>query len=134
MQDFEAGVVLVPYEFDTATMLYGDIRGVIEHHDRSKSQCSPYLRSLYDLRSGAVLRGAWAMLQVMNDYASATNLSPQQYRSLQAFEISLGGLEPPKEALRYFDLALEQNPALAEALYHKACMLRSLGCRDQALS
>jgi Tetratricopeptide repeat len=134
MQDFEAGVVLVPYEFDAAVLLYGDIPSVIAHHDRSKSKRSPHLRSLYDLRSGVILGTASTVLKVMSDHASATQLSPEKYRSLQVFRQALGGLDPVNDALRYLDSALAENPTLGEALYHKGTLLAALGRRDEAIS
>ena len=132
--DFQDGARLLPYEFDTATMRYSDIRGVIDHHDRSKSRCSPYLHALYDLRSGVILQMAWIITKVMDCYATAIGLSVEDFAARQLLQASLGGLDPVTDALRYLDSALKENPNLAEALYHKGLILVALGNHDAAIS
>ena len=132
--NFEDGAILLPYEFDAATMLYGDIRSVVDHHDRNKSQCSPYLRSLYDLRSGVVLHVAWVISKIMNRYVAAAGLQPEDFKPLGVLQASLGGLDPVTDAIGYLDSALEDNPELAEALYHKGLMLAALGDHSSAIT
>ena len=131
---FEDGAVLLPYEFDAATTLYGDIRSVVNHHDRSKSQCSSYLRALYDLRSGVVLHMAWIISKVMNRYVAAVGLPAEDFKPLGALRASLGGLDPVTDAVGYLDSALVENPELAEALYHKGLILAALGDHGSAIT
>ena len=128
---FENGAVLLPYEFDAATTLYGDIRSVVNHHDRSKSQCSSYLRALYDLRSGVVLHMAWIISKVMNRYVAAVGLPAEDFKPLGALRASLGGLDPVTDAVGYLDSALVENPELAEALYHKGLISPHLAITAQ---
>lgn len=131
--NFEDGAVLLPYEFDVATMLYSDLRGVIDHHDRNKLQCSAYLRALYDLRSGVVLHVAWTISKVMRHYCAAIGLPEEDYEALRLLQASLGGLNAVNDAIRYLDSALVENPQLGEALYHKGLILAALGDHDKAI-
>lgn len=130
----ERELYLVPYEFDEATTLYGDLKSVIDHHDRAKAQFdSRYLRALYDLRSGVLLHMAWTMAKVMSHYAESMAISPHQLAGLQLLNASLGGLDPLTDALKYLQSAAQQEPNLAEVHYHRGLIFAVRGKHDEAV-